>query len=49
MAPRVRRGLYFQRGWSELIAFPADDPEEVIVTAARRLDRGNFPITQVGA
>lgn len=25
----------------------ADDPEDVIVMAARRLDRGNFPITQV--
>jgi len=25
-----------------------DDPEDVIVTTARRLDRGNFPITQVG-
>jgi hypothetical protein len=27
---------------------PTDDPEDVIVTAARRLDRGNFPTTQVG-
>jgi hypothetical protein len=27
--------------------FAADDPEDVIVMAARRLDRGNFPITQV--
>jgi len=27
---------------------PTDDPEDVIVMAARRLDRGNFPITQVG-
>jgi len=27
--------------------FTADDPEEVIVTAAKRLDKGNFPITQV--
>ncbi|KZT05560.1 uncharacterized protein LAESUDRAFT_624491, partial [Laetiporus sulphureus 93-53] len=27
---------------------PTDDPEEVIVTAARRLDRNNFPLTQVG-
>lgn len=27
--------------------FVADDPEDVIVTTARRLDRGNFPITQV--
>lgn len=27
--------------------FTADDPEDVIVMAARRLDRGNFPITQV--
>jgi len=27
---------------------PTDDPEDVIVTAARRLDRGNFSITQVG-
>lgn len=26
----------------------ADDPESVIVTAARRLDAGKFPITQVG-
>jgi len=25
-----------------------DDPEDVIVTTARRLDRGNFPVTQVG-
>ncbi|KAG8851897.1 hypothetical protein FRB91_007260 [Serendipita sp. 411] len=27
---------------------PSDDPETVIVTAARRLDAGKFPITQVG-
>jgi len=27
---------------------PTDDPEEVIVTAARRLDNGHFPLTQVG-
>ncbi|OCH94283.1 hypothetical protein OBBRIDRAFT_789419 [Obba rivulosa] len=27
---------------------PTDDPEDVIVTAARRLDAGNFPLTQVG-
>ncbi|KAG8775847.1 hypothetical protein FRC12_001236 [Ceratobasidium sp. 428] len=27
---------------------PSDDPESVIVAAARRLDAGNFPITQVG-
>lgn len=25
----------------------ADDPESVIVQAARRLDAGNFPLTQV--
>lgn len=27
---------------------PTDDPESVIVTAARRLDAGKFPINQVG-
>ena len=27
---------------------PTDDPESVIVTAARRLDAGRFPINQVG-
>ncbi|KAG8773475.1 hypothetical protein FRC12_002517 [Ceratobasidium sp. 428] len=27
---------------------PSDDPESVIVAAARRLDAGNFPLTQVG-
>ncbi|KAH9948796.1 hypothetical protein B0H21DRAFT_689433 [Amylocystis lapponica] len=27
---------------------PTDDPEEVIVTAARRLDAHNFPLSQVG-
>lgn len=27
---------------------PTDEPEDVVVMAARRLDRGNFPITQVG-
>jgi len=27
---------------------PTDDPEEVILNAARRLDKGNFPITQIG-
>jgi len=27
---------------------PTDDPEAVIVATARRLDAGNFPITQVG-
>ncbi|PCH40987.1 hypothetical protein WOLCODRAFT_70347 [Wolfiporia cocos MD-104 SS10] len=27
---------------------PTDDPETVIVTAARRLDEGRFPLTQVG-
>ncbi|KAL0950081.1 hypothetical protein HGRIS_010084 [Hohenbuehelia grisea] len=26
----------------------SDDPESVIVSAARRLDQGNFPLTQVG-
>jgi len=31
----------------DLIILTADDPEDVIVTAARRLDRGNFSITQV--
>jgi hypothetical protein len=40
--------LYSQRRQNELTAFAADDPEDVIVTTARRLDRGNFPITQVG-
>jgi uncharacterized protein YegL len=27
---------------------PTDDPEDVIIAAARRLDRGNFSLTQVG-
>ncbi|KAF4575199.1 hypothetical protein EYR36_006557 [Pleurotus pulmonarius] len=27
---------------------PTDDPESVILSAAQRLDRGNFPLTQVG-
>jgi hypothetical protein len=27
---------------------PTDDPETVIMTAARRLDQGRFPISQVG-
>jgi hypothetical protein len=27
---------------------PTDDPESVIVAAARRLDRGNYPMMQVG-
>ncbi|KAJ8482299.1 hypothetical protein ONZ45_g14999 [Pleurotus djamor] len=27
---------------------PTDDPETVIVAAAQRLDKGNFPLTQVG-
>ncbi|KAI5123394.1 hypothetical protein M0805_006102 [Coniferiporia weirii] len=27
---------------------PTDDPETVIVQAARRLDNGNFPVSQVG-
>ncbi|THH11715.1 hypothetical protein EW145_g474 [Phellinidium pouzarii] len=27
---------------------PTDDPEAVIVQAARRLDKGNFPLSQVG-
>lgn len=27
--------------------FSADDPEDVIIAAARRLDSGNFPLTQV--
>jgi len=27
---------------------PTDEPESVIVAAAQRLDKGNFPITQVG-
>lgn len=26
----------------------ADSPEDVIVSIARRLDEGNFPLTQVG-
>ena len=27
---------------------PTDDPESVIMTAARRLDKNNFPLSQVG-
>ena len=27
---------------------PTDDPESVIITAARRLDNNNFPLSQVG-
>ncbi|KAG9073740.1 hypothetical protein FRC06_011179, partial [Ceratobasidium sp. 370] len=27
---------------------PTDEPEDVIVAAARRLDRGNFPLSQLG-
>jgi hypothetical protein len=27
---------------------PTDDPESIIITAARRLDRNNFPLSQVG-
>jgi hypothetical protein len=27
---------------------PTDDPESVIITAARRLDKNNFPLSQVG-
>lgn len=27
---------------------PTDDPESVIVAVARRLDRGNFPLSQIG-
>jgi hypothetical protein len=27
---------------------PSDDPETVIVAAARRLDAGNYPMSQVG-
>lgn len=27
---------------------PTDDPESVIVQAARRLDHGHFPLSQVG-
>jgi hypothetical protein len=48
MAPPVRPARLLSET-TELTTFAADDPEEVIVTAARRLDRGNFPITQVGA
>lgn len=27
---------------------PSDDPESVIVNIAKRLDRGNFPLSQLG-
>ena len=27
---------------------PSDDPESVIIAAARRLDAGQFPLAQVG-
>jgi hypothetical protein len=27
---------------------PSDEPEDVIVAAARRLDRGDFPLSQLG-
>ncbi len=29
-------------------AAPTDDPESVLVSIARRLDRGDFPLSQVG-
>lgn len=33
---------------SSLLGAATDDPESVIVQAARRLDRGYFPLSQVG-
>jgi len=31
-----------------MTCYPADDPESVIVTAAKRLDARHFPLSQVG-
>lgn len=46
-APSQHHKVTFTFGRTDLLA--ADDPEEVIVTAARRLDAHNFPLSQVRA
>ena len=40
--------LAYVKQLPDKISHSADDPESVIVSIARRLDAGNFPLSQVG-
>lgn len=37
-----------QRRYDSTLPAPTDDPESVIISIARRLDRGDYPLSQVG-